>query len=104
MRNYTSVVTVDESIRLIEHRLVRFGASHIMKEYGPEGRIAALSFTIMVDKNTLQRIPVRLPANVDGAKNVLMKLAKSDTAKSKVPEQAQRTAWSGIFHGSHHGW
>jgi hypothetical protein len=93
VRNYTSVVPVEESIRLIEQKLVRFGASHIMKEYADGGRIAALSFTIMVDKQTLQRIPVRLPANVEGARLVLNQLAKSPTARRKVPEQAPRTAW-----------
>lgn len=93
MRNYTSKVAADRSIFLIEQKLIDFGASHILKEYDAQKQVSALSFTLMVDRTTLHRVPFRLPANVKAVAKVLDKKAKTWKQQNAVAEQAPKTAW-----------
>lgn len=93
MRNYTSTVDADKSIFRIEAKLIEAGASHILKEYDERKQVSALSFTLMIDRNTLQRVPFRLPANVKAVAAVLKKRARTVRQEMAVAEQAPRTAW-----------
>lgn len=93
MRNYTSKQSPDRSIFLIEQKLIDFGASHILKEYDEKKQVSALSFTLMVDRNSLHRVPFRLPANVKAVHKVLDKRAKTVRQQMAVVDQAPMTAW-----------
>lgn len=61
LKNYTTEVPASRSIGYIEQLLVDFGSTNIMKEYGPTGRVAALSFIVEMDG---MKLPFRLPAKV----------------------------------------
>lgn len=93
MRNYTSTVAAERSIFLIEQKLIDFGASHILKEYDPQKQVSALSFTLVVNRDSLHRVPFRLPANVKAVAKVLDKRAKTYKQQQAVAEQAPKTAW-----------
>lgn len=95
MRNYTSTVPAEKSIALIESKLVEAGASQISKEYSKDGQVVALSFTLLADRNTMQFLPVRLPANVAACLTVLKARRKSWSAAGDRADQQQapRTAW-----------
>jgi hypothetical protein len=95
VRNYTSTVAAEKSIDLIERKLVEAGASHITKEYDKDRRVVALSFTLLVDRKTMQFLPVSLPANVDACLEVLKARRKtwSVNGERADKEQAPRTAW-----------
>ncbi len=94
LKNYTTVVTADKSIALIEKLLVDFGATSIVKEYEElkplPGRIcSALSFVIVVEEVSR---PIKLPANVAQVARWLRGIKPNVTDKT-VCEQAYRIAW-----------
>lgn len=107
LKNYTSEVPVSQTIFNIEKVLLRCGVAGIMKEYGPNGNITAVTFQIRLDNAPPWW--VRLPANVQKAWDALwlnyvdgdklsvdgMRLAWSQKRKTKADfkEQAERTAW-----------
>jgi hypothetical protein len=80
---------------MIERKLVAAGASHITKEYEKDGRVKALSFTLLVDKQLMKFLPVTLPANVDACYEVLRakRTSWSVSGERADKEQAPRTAW-----------
>lgn len=97
MKNYTSQVSPDKSIWQIEQLLIKAKARSIAKEYGADGKVAALSFTI---KNPETECPVyiRLPCEVEGCYAALGAVRKdfkwyTDAQKRNIREQAERTAW-----------
>lgn len=94
LKNYTTVVTADKSIGMIEKMLVDFGATSIVKEYDEmeplPGRIcSALSFIIVVEGVSR---PVKLPANVKGVA-LWLRTLKSNVTDKTICEQAYRIAW-----------
>lgn len=111
LKNYTSDVPVNETIRKIENVLIRCGVSGIMKEYlGTSGEIGAITFRIEAAAGPLT---IRLPADKDKATDALFmdyvgddKLnAKGDAVeynsrkkKRRVDfaEQGARTAWKTV--------
>ena len=97
MRNYTSTVDAEDSIFRIEQKLIQFGASHILKEYDDAKQVSALSFTLLVDRETLRRLPIRMPANVEAVRKVLWGQVRPGGNRqqklAKVAQQAVRTAW-----------
>ena len=97
MKNYTTDISADRSILEIEKFLALFGAGAIIKEYTPDGRVHSLMFKILNDA-------FKLPANVDGVKEILYQGTRSqhsrDGAKRRE-ERAYRVAWRIIKDWTH---
>ncbi len=93
LKNYTTEVPSNRSIENIEKLLVDFGATNIMKEYGPAGRCAALSF--IVEMNGM-KLPFRLPGKVD-AGYVWLKKKYPKSADKRLLEQAERMIWKQLY-------
>lgn len=94
LKNYTTEVPASRSIDYIEKLLVEFGATNIMKEYQDLTPLAGKrcsSISFIVDMNG-QRLPFRLPANVEKVKKWLRKKKPNGTDKT-IAEQAERIAW-----------
>ena len=83
--NYTTKVNVYTTLGEIQAVLVKHGAKKIMQDYDDDGRITALTFSIVTPAGVRG---VRLPANVDAVHKVLIRQkVKCDR------EQAERVAW-----------
>lgn len=101
MKNYTSTVTPERSICLIEQLLVKFGALGVTKQY-TKGAVAGLSFIIEAPDTKLP-VTILIPAQVEAAYNAMLEVAKkknqwlSDGQKLKLREQAERTAWKIVY-------
>ncbi len=97
MKNYTTDISADRSILEIEKFLTLFGAGAIIKEYTPDGRVHSLMFK-------LQNDAFKLPANVNGVKEILYKSSRSthsgDGAKRR-DERSYRVAWRIIKDWTH---
>lgn len=108
LKNYTSEVPVSQTIYKIEQVLIKAGVNGIAKEYGPTGKVSAISFQIKVGETPTFNI--RLPADEVAATQALWlnyangdKLAPDGNSlvwnnrKSKrradFVEQGERTAW-----------
>lgn len=89
LKNYTTQISAEKSIFEIEQLLNSFGATKTMKEFTAEGKVKSLAF--MIDTKSF-----KLPANVEGVKNVLFKdkrySGKRD-AMANRNETAYRVAW-----------
>lgn len=96
IKNYTTEIAAEKTIGEIQKLLAKAGAKSISFEYGKEGEIDGLTFTIPV-----RGIPVsfRLPARQDGVYKILTKgrqqLYREDVQK-KWAQQARRTAWRNV--------
>lgn len=93
LKNYTTQVNAVKSINMIEKLLVDFGSKNIMKEYGPEGRVSAISFTLDTQGMVL---PFRLPAKVQEAYLWLKRKHNSSNAKTLM-DQAERIVWKQLY-------
>jgi hypothetical protein len=108
LKNYTSDVPVSETIHRIEKVLVRCGVAGITKEYGPQGEVAAVAFSIVLPDTP--KFNVRLPADKDAALqalwldyaagdrlsqdgNSIWSNARKKKRKRDFVDQAERTAW-----------
>lgn len=92
LKNYTSSVSVVNSINKIEHRLVSAGATHIAKVYDDEKNVKGITFQIPVNDKPLL---FKLPAKSDSVFNVLwgeIRRPRPETKKN-IQQQAARTAW-----------
>lgn len=92
LKNYTSKVPVDRSVRNIEKLLINCGAFEILKEY-KDGNLIYISFNKKIDTKVFH---FRIPANVDAVYRVLLSgRTQHITAlgKDKLYQQASRTAW-----------
>ncbi|MFT3704687.1 MAG: hypothetical protein QM802_20145 [Agriterribacter sp.] len=89
IKNYTTEVPAVRSIAAIEQLLVGFGSTNIMKEYGPAGRVAAISFMVEMDG---MKLPFQLPVKVQDC-YVWLKKRKAKTNDKTLLEQAERIAW-----------
>ena len=108
LKNYTSDVPVSQTIYRIEQVLLRCGVRGIMKEYGIDQSITAITFKIEVDGKP---VAIRLPVKEDQATGILWKEYAGDDYDNKkdtivehragqkrkrrgdFAEQGARTAW-----------
>lgn len=93
MKNYTSQVSVEKTISLIERFLAKAGASNILKNYDG-GEISSISFTLF-DPVSRKTVFIKLPARVGAVEKILyrkIKRPRNATIK-RIREQAARTAW-----------
>lgn len=88
IKNYTSKVSVYESLGEIQGALAAHGARQIMVEYDGDGKVMALAFSI---ESPMGRRAFSLPANVEGVRAVMAKQGVKD-----VNGQAERTAWRNV--------
>lgn len=96
IKNYTSDVPVDRTVSRIERALADAGVSQIHKEFGPDGGVAALLFTIAVEPE--HNMTVRLPASPGRVADALYEQYRAQTSRPRKKredflEQAARTAW-----------
>lgn len=112
LKNYTSDVPSGITINRIQNFLIKAGVSQLSMDYGLNGEIVALTFSIQVEANK-RPATIRLPANVEGAHEALwldyvgadgeraLHNGDKQTAygsrkrllRSSFKEQAERTAW-----------
>lgn len=81
---------------MIEAKLAANGASQILKEYSPDGKVESIAF---IKKMNGFDMPFKLPAKVKECELILRSMVKkprADTLK-KISQQAERTAWKMIF-------
>jgi len=94
IKNYTSQVSVERTVSMIEAELVKVGASNIEKTYlngSPDGVI----FSITFDRIELS---YKLPAKIDAAKEILKQIPTYKTKKKDwIDAQSKRTAWKIIY-------
>lgn len=96
IKNYSTAIAVDKTVGEIEKILSIHGAKKVMKEYGPDGVICMLAFTINTPNGEM---PVKLPARVErmeGVFKVLVSHHKLPKSYWGNREQAARTAWRTI--------
>lgn len=107
LKNYTSNVPVHQTVHRIEQVLIKCGVSGIAKEFGPTGEVAAMTFKIKLNDQT---ITIRLPADREAAIQALWldyadgdrlsqdgaRIAYSSRKKktrADFVQQADKTAW-----------
>ena len=92
LKNYTSTVPISRTVSRIEECLAEAGATGIMKDY-KDGTLTAIAFRVMLPNG--RPMAVRLPANVDGVFNALMReITKPHRGTAeRIREQAGKTAW-----------
>jgi len=97
IKNYTTDVPADRSILEIERLLTLFGAEAIIKEYDANQRVHSLSFKLKDDA-------FKLPANIEGVKEILFKGKRPPPTKELEKRRAQkasRVAWRIIKDWTH---
>lgn len=109
LKNYTSNVPVSQTIYRIEQVLIRCGVSGIGKDYGPGGKVIAITFKLPSPSHG-RDMTVRLPADEKKALEALwLDYANGDKLSADGSElewnskkrkrridfadQAERTAW-----------
>lgn len=108
LKNYTSDVPVSQTIYRIEQVLLRCGIRGIMKEYGIDQSVTAITFKLEVEGKPLG---IRLPVKEERATDILWKEYAGDDYDNKndtivahranlkkkrradFAEQGARTAW-----------
>jgi hypothetical protein len=89
IKNYTSKANSFEKIQKV---LAAHKATHLMFDYGQDGRVTGLSFSIMVDG---KEVGFRLPAKVENVSKIMY-----GTSYLKLNEkhslQAYQTTWANI--------
>jgi hypothetical protein len=68
--NYTSDKPIEKIFAELQHTLGTYGAKHISFEYGDDGKVEGVAFTVKVNDRFL---PIKLPARVKKAQAVLKK-------------------------------
>jgi hypothetical protein len=112
LKNYTSNVPASTTIFRIQQFLIKSGVSQLSMDYGLNGEVVAVTFSIQIEANR-RPISIRLPANTEGAHEALwMDYLDGDKERdrhdgdkeaaygsrkrllrSSFKEQASRTAW-----------
>ena len=97
LRNYTSSVTVERSVQLIEHCLVQAGADHISKFYDTDKTLVGMTFQLQITPGRFAAF--KLPARWANVYKQMMKGVKRPrpNTESLVKAQAQRTAWKLLY-------
>lgn len=95
IKNYTTSVSVNETVSLIHVMLAEHHAKRIMFEYDDSNRIESICFSISTPKGEQQ---IKLPANVAAVQAVLRQQKRDPKVKNKTAiddsyEQAERVAW-----------
>jgi hypothetical protein len=96
LKNYTSDVPVHLTIGRIEQVLLQCGVNGIMKEYGPDAKITAITFRLPGPDG--KPLHIRLPADEDQATEALWrdycgKVKRPHKKKEDFADQGARTAW-----------
>ena len=100
LRNYTSSVSVSQTIHRIEEILIRCGVTAVAKEYGDQGKVLAITFQLPAEDGI--KMSVRLPADEQAAIDMLWKdyeathphkYRANRKSRKDFVEQGQRTAW-----------
>jgi hypothetical protein len=101
IKNYASEIPIDRIFAELQQTLGTHGAKHISFEYGDDGKVQGLAFTIKVNDRF---IPIKLPARVEKAQAVLKKQWEDGVISHKRGkentygnEQAYRVAWRNIL-------
>jgi hypothetical protein len=100
IKNYTSDKPIDRIFAELQQTLGTHGAKHISFEYGDDGKVQGLAFTIKVNDRF---IPIKLPARVEKAQAVLKRQYENGEIKSHIGtkvysyDQAYRVAWRNIL-------
>ncbi len=101
IKNYASDKPIEKIFAELQHTLVTHGAKHISFEYGDDGRVQGVAFTIKANN---QLISIKLPARVEKAQAVLKRqwdegLISHKRGKESTYgyEQAYRVAWRNIL-------
>jgi hypothetical protein len=87
--NYTTEISADRTATQIQARLVKARAQAVMFEYDDDGVLTHIAFRVPTQHGS---IAFRLPANVDGVYQVMLKDTRVPRAK-KTRDQASRVAW-----------
>src|SRR5205807_10319942 len=80
LKNAYSDISIEKIFAELQHTLGQHGAKQIAYDYGDDGRVHGMRFTINVDGRF---IPVKLPARVDKAQAVLQRQWESGAISHK---------------------
>jgi hypothetical protein len=107
IKNYTSDILINRIFQKIQDVLAQHGARQISFDYGDNGKVYGVFFTILLDEKRLQ---VKLPARVDKALSVLQKQYSNGLMrdrktsaifrrgnKNEMEDQVYRVAWRNIL-------
>jgi hypothetical protein len=101
IKNYTSDKPIEKIFAELQQTLGTHGARHISFEYGDDGKVQGVAFTIKVNDRFL---PIKLPARVEKAHAVLKRQWDEGLISHKRGrdntygyEQAYRVAWRNIL-------
>lgn len=91
LKNYTSAVSPERSVSLIEKILVDIGATYIVKVY-ENSRLSGITFQIDYEAKPML---FKLPANEQAITDIMQSQIKKPRGNTtlRIVEQAQRTAW-----------
>lgn len=91
IKNYTSSVAASKSVAHIEDQLVSHGAYNILKIYDDK-KLDGIAFIIKIEG---KEIPFQLPSNIKEVEKIFFNRHKNScqSVLSRVPAQAERTAW-----------
>jgi hypothetical protein len=92
IKNYTSGISVEKSVMLIEKTLVEVGATHIAKVYDNNKDLAGITFQIQTNGMPLV---FRLPSKWKEYTKLLERKIKKPHRGTieRIREQSKRTAW-----------
>lgn len=97
IKNYTSGISVENTIARIESKLSAAGANGIMKLYNHKQKITSMVFRI--DLGNGQCWHIKVPAKVEACFDAMWKQhclhhsRPREETKARIYEQAERTAW-----------
>lgn len=99
IKNYSSSVSVERSIMMIEQCLIDAGATNISKTFNEQKECNGLYYQILYEGKFLT---FKLPARIESAyKRALDKVSPKNRFKEVVKkncrEQAKRTAWKLLY-------
>lgn len=95
IKNFTTDVPVNRTVSEIHLMLADHGAKRILFDYGDDGKVNAISFTISTPYGEQA---IKLPANAERVRAVLHEQKNSTKNRSRTQiddsqEQADRVAW-----------
>jgi hypothetical protein len=96
IKNYTSSVSVERSLELIERELVRAGAKHVARSYDDDQHVCGMLFQLEVDGNPQT---FKVPANVQNVFTLMWQEVRRPRPSTKlfIAQQAARTAWKLLY-------
>jgi hypothetical protein len=85
--NYTTQVNAEKTIMEIEQILIKFGASGVFKEYKGQ-KVSGIMFFLVKDN---QKIPFKIPMNIEKARSIVLKLVKDKKLAGKYLTEPLRS-------------